>query len=410
MVVMKRVDRILLGAVVLSLVIASPALALNLGDDNCAENPFIVDTALKAVRVANGYHCTTVDLVVKTSLIITETVLPISARSIAVTGPDILDPLKRVEIINNASNSDVLVTAENGNVTIVEGSLKAHRLLLVQCKGVTPLCKITVDSSDLIAAANFASPGGGGDTKVFGRGDVDIRRTNLHGGSRLEVAAIQGSLTIKCAVEFGCKDPVLQPPFTVKALCGDPPQFPCTVTFNTPADLQAVCIVGPDVKCNGGATEKRFTAKFDIDIAGSKIDSIEHMTFEAKEGSIKAAGAQLSSQIDNVRLTADGTVDISGATLLTPGGSTIVLAGPNCPAPPGLCINARESDIEGKDIVLLAKSGGVKGVIDLCGATLTDAGVDFPNLNSDALPPYPDPSVVDDAVECPAPPGPATIN
>jgi hypothetical protein len=406
---MTRVGRILLGAVVLSICLASPALALNFGDDNCAENPFVVDTGVKAARVANGYNCVAVDLTIKTSLTIVDPVLPITAKSITVTGPDILDPLKRVEIINNVAASDILMTAQNGDIVINEGSIKAHHLLKLECKGLVPLCKITADSSDIIAATSFANPGTGGDVKIIARGDVDIRRTNLHGGDRLEVNAVQGSLTLKCTPEFGCKDPVLQPPFTVNTLC--PGGFPCTVTFNTPADLQAVCIVGPEVKCNGGGVEKRFEAKFDIDIAGSKIDSIEHMTFETSDGSIKAAGAILTSSIDNIRMSVTkGTIDISGATILTPNGTTIILAEASCPASPTVCINAREADIDGKDVVIRARSGAAKGIVDLCGAAVNDAGSDFPTINTDSVPPYSDPSVVDEAGECPTPPGAAVIN
>ena len=408
---MKRVDRILLGAVVLSLVIASPALALNFADDNCAENPFVVDTALKAARVANGYNCSAVDLTLKTSLVITEVVLPITAKSVTVTGPDVVAPPKRVEIINNLANSDVIIVAQNGNIVITEGSIKAHHLLKLECKGVAPLCKITADSSDIIAAASFTTPMTGGDTKINARGDIDIRRTNLHGGDRLEVNSAQGSLTIKCLPDLGCRDPILQAPFTVKTLCGDPPVFPCNVQFLTPADLQAVCISDPGVKCNGGGVEKRFEAKFDIDIAGSRIDSIEHMTFESSDGDIKAAGAILTSAIDNVRLVANkGTIDISSATILTPQGSTIVLTDATCPAAPNVCINAREADIDAKDILMRAKSGVAKGIIDLCGAALADAGPDFPTLNNDSLPPYDDPSVLDSGADCPTPPGAATIS
>jgi len=416
---MNRIGRLLLGAVVLSLslslVIASQALAaLNFGDDNCAQTPFVVDTALEAARVANGYSCQAVDLTIKTSLTITDQVVTITAKSITVAGKDVLDPLKRVEIINDVNaSSDLILLAQNGNITITEGSLKAHRLLKLQCNGTVPLCKVTADSSDLIAAADFANPQPGpGDLFILAQGDVDIRRTNLHGGAHLEVFAKEGSIAVKCGAEPGtCVDPVLSPPFVVKTLCGDPPVFPCTPTFNTPADLQAVCISGSAVKCNGGSVEKAFNAKFDIDIAGSKIDSIAHMDFITKEGNIKAAGAQLTSLASDLNfVTNKGTIDISLATLFAPAGVINVQAQPSCPAAPAVCINAREADLFGKEIVMLAKSGALKGIIDLCGATITDDGADFPTINSDSAPPYSDPSVLDDAVECPTPPGAATID
>jgi hypothetical protein len=406
---MTRIGRILLGAVVLAIGLASPVLALDFTDDNCAENPFVVDTLADAQRVQNGYNCPLVDLTIRTSLTITEAVLIVTAKSIAVTGPDILDPAKRVEIINDVAASDILMTAQNGDITVNEGSIKAHHLLKLECKGIVPLCKIMADNSDLIAATSFVTPGAGGDLKLLARGEVDIRRTNLHGGDRLEVNSAQGGITIKCEPGVGgCRDP-LGPPFVVNTLC--PGGFPCTVTFPTAADLQAVCIQGADVKCNGGGVEKRFQAKFDIDIAGSQIDSIEHMTFETSDGNIKAAGAVLTSAIDNIRMSASkGTIDITGATILTPNGTTIVLTESACPAPPSVCINAREANIEGKDITMRAKSGAVKGIIDLCGAVLVDTGSDFPSLNSDGTPPYDDPSVLDDAGECPTPPGAANIS
>ena len=120
-------------------------------------------------------------------------------------------------------------------------------------------------------------------------------------------------------------------------------------------------------------------------------------------------GARLSrsDQPDAVRR---GSIDLSSATILTPEGSTIILAEGSCPAPPSVCINAREADIDGKDIVMRARSGGVKGIIDLCGAQIIDAGPDFPTLNGDSVPPYDDPSVIDSSAECPTPPGAATIS
>jgi len=165
------------------------------------------------------------------------------------------------------------------------------------------------------------------------------------------------------------------------------------------------------VKCNGGGVEKRFEAKFDIDIAGSKIDSKNHMTFETSDGNIRAAGAILTSTDDNIRMAAPkGFIDISQATIQTPNGTTIVVADASCPAPPTVCINAREANVMGKDIFMRAKSGAVKGIIDLCGATIDDLGPDFPSLNADTLPPYDDPSVLDSALDCPTPPGAGSIS
>ncbi len=92
-----------------------------------------------------------------------------------------------------------------------------------------------------------------------------------------------------------------------------------------------------------------------------------------------------------------GTIDLSRATILTPKGSTIMVeSSRTCPAPPAVCINLREADIDGEDIVIRAKSGVAKGVIDLCGATFNDSGADFPTINGDSTPPYSDPSVLDE--------------
>jgi hypothetical protein len=385
------------------------AYAANLFDDDCAENPFVVDTALKAARVANSYHCANVDLTIKTSLTgIVDPVLSITAKTITILGPDVLAPAQRVEIINDAANSSILLLS-TGDINVTEGSLKAHALLKIQCNGVLPLCKIVGDLSDFVAAASFTTPTSGGDLKIVAKGDVNIKRSTVHGGDRLEVHADQGALTLICQPGAGgCRDP-LGPPFVVNSLC--PGGFPCTPTFNTPDDLKAVCIQAPGVHCNGGAVEKRFSAKFDIDITGSRIDSIEHMTFQTSDGNIKASGAELTSQIDNIRMTAArGTIDISKATILTPAGSILITAGPNCPAPATVCIDARESDLDGANIILFTRSGVLKGIINLCGAKISDTGADFPTFNSDSVPPYSDPSVIDDAGECPAPPGAASID
>jgi hypothetical protein len=401
---------IALAALALPLALGSPAHALNFADDNCAENPFVVDTALEAARVANGYNCPLVALTINTSLTgIVDTLLPITAASVTLSGPDVLDPSKRVEIINDVAGSDVIITAQTGNISLFEASVKAHHLLKLECKGLVPLCKITGDLSDVIAAANFITPTSGGDLKLLARGDIDFRRSTVHGGDRLEVNSAQGSLTLLCQPGVGgCKDPQAVPGL-IAALC--PGGFPCSPTFATPDDITAVCIQAPGVTCNGGAIEKRFEAKFDIDITGSKIDSIEHMTFETSEGCIKASGAQLTSTVDNIRMVARKcTIDLSKASVQTPNGSTIILNEPGCPAPPAVCINLREADIDASNIVISAKSGVLKGVVDLCGANLTDAGADFPTINGDSTPPFDDPSVLDSAAECPVPPGPGTIS
>jgi hypothetical protein len=397
-------------ALVLPFALGGPAQALDFSDDNCAENPLVVDTVPEAERLANGYNCPAVALTINTSLPgIVDPVLPITAASITIVGPDVLEPSKRVEIINDVASSDVILIAQTGNIDFKEASIKAHHLLKLECKGIVPLCKILGDLSDIIAAANFVTPTAGGDLKILSRGDTDIRRSTVHGGDRLEMNSAQGSLTLLCEPGTGgCRDPQTVPGL-IAALC--PSGFPCTPTFASPDEITAVCIQAPGVHCNGGAVEKRFTARFDIDITGSRIDSIEHMTFETTNGSIKASGAQLTSTTDNIRLvTKQGTIDLSKAVILTPGGTTVIQNNPNCPAPPAVCINLREADVEGSNIVINAKSGVLNGVVDLCGAMLNDTGADFPTINGDSSPPYSDPSVMDEAGECPVPPGAATIS
>ncbi len=405
---------IVLAALLVPFVLGSgPAQALNFADDNCAANPLVVDTLAVAQTLANGYNCPLVDVTIKTTLPnIVDPILSITAKTLKVIGPDVLDPAKRVQIINNVANSDVNLTT-TGDMSFSEASVMAHHRLKLECKGSVPtLCNITGDLSDMIAAPNFTPPFGfTGDLHIRAKGNIKFTGSTIHGGAHWENFA-GGSITVLCVPGVGgCKDPLLAP-FVVNTLCGNPPVFPCTVTFNTPADLRAVCIQAPGVTCNGGSVEKRFHAVGDIDITGSKIDSIEHITFETDQGNIKAAGAIITSTADNIIMRAPlGTIDISGATLTAKLNVLVAIDG-TCPvAPPGVCINAREADIDGKDIVIRAKAaGGAKGVIDLCGATLNDDGADFPNLNGDSTPPYSDPSVLDDAAECPAPPGPATIS
>jgi len=404
---------IALAALVLPLALGGPALAApNFADDDCGNADSVIDTVPETDRVKNGYNCPTVALTIAISLLnITEPFLPITAASVKIIGPDPASASGRVEIINNVAGSDVFIIAQTGNIEFDEASIKAHHLLKLECKGLVPLCKILGEDSDVIAATSFVTPTSGGDLKILSRGDTDIRRSTVHGGDRLEMSSAQGSLTLLCQPGVGgCKDPQTVPGL-IAALC--PAGFPCQPIFNSPDDITAVCIQAPGVVCNGGAVEKRFEAKFDIDITGSKIDSIEHMTFESSEGCIKASGAQLTSTTDNIRIAAkkcvtSPVIDLSKATVLTPIGQTIIIANPGCPAPPTVCIDMREAEVEGANITVTAKAPGANGVIDLCGATINDLGADFPTFNADSTPPYDNAgsNVLD--TECPGAPNTPT--
>jgi hypothetical protein len=408
----------------IALVATAPAQALDFTDDNCAENPFVVDTTPEAQRVANGYNCPTVDLTIRTlqnppAVVITDAVLPIIAKSITIDGTDVLDPGQRIDLVIDLPGSRLSVIASNGSINIDNASLKVHDILKLECNGSVPVdCTITVDLSDLIASQSFAPLAGPGDVHIDARGQITITNTNTHGGARLEVQSINGGITFLCggAGNVGCLDPLTSG--VAALLC--PNGFPCPapgdppITFPTAADLKAVCFPqGDAVICNGGSVEKRFQAKGDIDVTGSTITSIEHMSFNSSNGVFKGAGAVLTSG-DNIRIDVRGkttelSVNLIGATITT-GKNTIVLADV-CQAAPAVCIDASNSDLEGLEINIEAQHGN--GVVRLCGATLNDLGADFPRVNGDANPNdgangY-EPNVLDTGAECAPDPG-ATIN
>jgi hypothetical protein len=386
---------------------------------------FVVDTALEAATVGNGYNFPTCNLLIKITIPVTVNPLTITAHDITIMGPDPASASGLVEIINNAANSQTTLTATETDLVISEASIKAHKTLKLTCQGTTPDCNITSRLSDLIAALDFANPTIGGDLFITAEGSVDIQTTNTHGGNILEINAKHGSLTLLCGPgeEAGCRDPVLSS--KAVELCGTcppgdtcPPDprvaptiFPCTVNFPTGADLTAVCFRGvPGVKCNGGSKEKRFTAQGDIDITGSTITAIDHVTFTSRAGRWLAAGANLQAESIVAVIKGDGTspsIDLSDATINTTA-HTSITAGTGCIAPvlpldpADTCINANGATINASNIVMLANVE--LGVIDVCEATLDDTGADHPTLNGDSTPPYDDAPnrVVDTAAECTA--------
>ena len=422
---MKKQLIVTLGILALVFSLGGPAGAVvNYADDDCANPDATIDTAIEAVRVANGYNCAGVDLVINTSLSdnapsdIVDVEVSIRARTITIVGPDVLDINKRVQIINDMTDSKLFLIS-TGNMSITEGSIKAHKELKLTCSLLN--CDIIVRDSDLIAALDFIDPQGGGALRIDAGRNFDSQRSTVHGGDLLEIDAATGSITLKCKPgEGGCKDPLVSS--VAVELCdktgpggvGPPdgiPDYPCDVTFADEKELRATCIQSPGVKCNGGHKEKRFTAKTDVDITDSKITSVEHMTFTAKDGQIKASGAELSAEA--IVMTAKGPINISKAIIKTTAGETKITAGSGCPALPGTCINGREADIEGINVLMTANSGNAR--IDVCGATITDLGPDKPTFNGDTTAPFSRvvlgfETIIDDAGECPAVPGGAVID
>jgi hypothetical protein len=426
-----------LGILVLTLAIGGWAEAAPV--NTCADNggtKHIVDTPAEAADIgANGYDNANCHLIIQISIPVTVTPLTMTASDITVDPSGGPTPGVVVEIINNAPASETSLIAEHTDIVFSEASIKAHKKLVIQCKGAAPLdpadCKITSDLSELIASLNFGPPpsGGSGDLHIRAVGNVDIQTTSVHGAGRLEITSSKGSLTLLCQTgEGGCKDPVKESNVSVE-LCGTcppgdtcppdprvpPAVFPCTKTFPAAADLQAVCIKTPGVNCNGGSVEKRFTAKGDINIEGSEISAIEHMTFDSKAGRLLASKAKLTAESVVIQVKGNGTspsIDLEDATITTSAHTTITAfssTGPNTGCivpvvpldPTDTCINLNSATITASNIIVTAASGN--GVIDVCEANLDDLGADFPTLNGDSTPPYDaNPNVVDTAAECDA--------
>jgi len=410
-----------LGILAMTLAIGGWAEAAVNSCNQTAGTQHIVSVEGSAAAIgATGYDNTNCDLIIDVSIPVTVNPLTIRAHDISIVGPDPASLSGRVEIINNAADSVTTLTATQTDLVISEASIKAHKTLRLICQGTTPDCNITSRLSDLIAALDFANPTIGGDLFITAEGSVDIQTTNTHGGNILEITAKKGSLTLLCGPggEAGCRDPVVSS--KAVELCDKtgpggvgPPDgiadFPCDVTFPTGADLTAVCFREvPGVKCNGGSKEKRFTAQGDIDITGSTITAIDHVTFTSKAGRWLAAGANLSAESIVAVIKGDGTspsIDLSDATINTTA-HTSITAGTGCIAPvlpldpADTCINANGATINASNIVMLANVE--LGVIDVCEATLDDFGADHPTLNGDSTPPYDDPPnrVVDTALEC----------
>jgi len=381
---------------------------------------------------ASGFNNTACDLIIDVTIPVTDPTLVITAKSITV------DPLAGgpVEIINNAAASISDFTAELGNITITEGSIKAHKLLRFTCKAATG--EFDAEDSELVAALNFANPQAGGDLLITCGGKVEITGSTVHGGDILEFVSKNQGITLICGPsETGCTDPNLSN--QAVALCGTcppldtcppdplvpPAVFPCDVEFADAAALREVCIPVRGGKCNGGSKEKRFTAKEDIDITGSTLTSIDHVTFTSTAGRLLASGANLTSGDSIVfAIKGDGTspsIDLSNATITTATHTTIT-AGSECPLaslvyPANVCINANGALIQASNIIMTADAN--TGVMDLCGTAVADPlqaptkppqpagatvildiGTDFPTFNGISTPPWLSPTVLNGTGEC----------
>ena len=382
-----------------------PASA-NTADDNCAENPLIVDdgpNGPKAVRVANSYICPGVTLEIRTSLNVTDSSLQITAKEILIEPlppNDPADPAQRVMIINDlGGGSSTRIRAAAGNVIFNGAVVKAHDLLNISCGGAN--CLFQSDQSEIIAAANFTNPKAGGSLYIFAA-KVDIETTITHGGDHFEITASNGDIKLICKVggDTACKDPTVgTPPDIIAAQCGNPIQYPCNPTFNNAAELKSVCIgTGGDKPCNGGYKEKRFTATGDIDITGSSITAIDHITFNSG-GKILADGAVLHS---NDALVLNGKFGVTMRNADFFGAERVNVTGGSGCAIGSLCIDASFAHVEGGSMNWFARGGNAQ--IRLCGGTFIVPGADFPCFNGKCAPPYPA-SVLEDVAEClPDPP------
>ena len=425
-----------LGMLALALAIGgwAEAVAVSSCDQN-AGTKHIVSVAGSAAAIgANGYDNTNCDCIIDVSIPVTVNPLTIRCHDISILGPDPASASGKVEIINNAANSQTTLTATKTDMVISEASLKAHKTLRLVCQGTLPDCNITSDLSELIAALDFANPQAGGDLFIIAEGSVDIQTTTTHGGNILEITAKKGSLTLLCQPggDNGCRDPVLSS--KAVELCGTcppgdtcPPDprvaptiFPCDVMFPTGADLTAVCFpTPPGVACNGGAKEKRFTAQGDINITGSEISAIDHVTFTSKGGRWLAAGTKLTAESVVAVIKGDGTspsIDLSNASITT-SAHTSITAGSMCPALPATCVLAQGVDITASNIIIAANSNN--GRLDLCGtadatlpgpplgATVIVESSGLPTFNGDSTRPYSRivaafETILDSTTDCPA--------
>lgn len=407
---MKSTWLVLMGAIALIFAVVVQAEALNFADDVCPDaggTEFVVDTAAKALVVQNGYNRDPCNLIIKISMNPNEADTLIKAKTISILG----DGVTPLNIINAAVSGDIIFSAVGGNILIQNAIVKARDTLKLLCDSAG--CRIDVDDSSIIASASLdpfnvpGDPSSGFATKgelfISAKGNIDLQRSDIYGGSGLHMSSDLGGITWFCPGPglAGCLDPTKAPSNVDKLLCGDPPVYPCTVTFNSKEELKGVCFPGtPGRICGGGSKEIRLSARLDIDIQGSTIIALDHITFSSDLGSLlagpKGGSPSVINAQDSLVVSVRKSVDMPEAQWTAT--TIIVSTGPGCVAgDPGYCINAQKADMEAN--LINFKANNALGDIDVCEATLTVLGAGLPTLNSDATPPY-GPNVRDTTAEC----------
>jgi len=367
---MKKRWLVALGILALMLAIGGQAGALDFGDDDCANPDSVIDTPAEAVRVANGYNCPGVDLVIKTSLNdnppsdIVDGTLPITAKSITV-GPHV-NPVLQVEIINEEPNSVMRLIAKNGDIIISQASIKARNFLEIRCDAPAT-CKVDVDDSEIIGSATLQAvfPPPSGVLRIVAQGDVELTNSIIFGGSLLAIISNNGKVTFICPGAGGCRDPLTSS--KAVELCGVPPGtppavFPCTVTFDTAQDLKKVCL--PGVTCGGGGKEIDIRAKLDIILTGSTIIGADHVVVRSSDGSLLADNANLTA--DSWRITVKVLVTIKDAVITAVGVIRIEATDCTGTLAPGapFCVDAEGATLDAANGGTPTLNGVVVGVPD----------------------------------------------
>jgi hypothetical protein len=397
-----------IGAIALTVAAVAQAEALNFADDVCPDTggtEFIVDTPADAAVVQNGYVKETCTIIIRTSLNPNEDNFLIRAKAIRVEG----DGVTPLDIINAAAGGDIILHAVGGSISVANASVKAKDTIKLVCE--FPLCRIDVDDSSVIASPTldpFNIPGdpgsgfvGAGELFFSARGDIDLQRSDIYGGAGVHIGSDQGAVTWFCPGPgaSGCIDPFLKP-FAGDTLC---PTFPCDVTFPDKASLKAVCFPGtPGRICGGGSKEIRVSARFDIDIRGTTLFVLDHITFESVLGSVLAGPKNGQPSIidaqDSIGVSARNKVELVEAQWTA--NNIIVITGGGCvAADPGFCIDAQSSVLTAEAGNLALQANNALGDINACAATMTVLGAGLPNLNNDVTSPY-DNNVRDTAAEC----------
>jgi hypothetical protein len=373
-----------------------------------------VNTAPEALDIAAGYKNVACTLIIRTSVPVAVPTWKAEAAAITIEGKDVLDASKRVEIINAGTPGDVVLVAQNGDVFIKEATIKGKNNVTVDCNGPAT-CDVTILDSEVMAPLSILDPSDG-NVRVHARDSVRIENSTYFGGNFLYIIADLGSIVWFCPTTGGgCVDPLVSG--VAALLC--PGGFPCLVNFPTAADLQKVCIRGPEVICGGGSKEIRVTALKDIDLQGSTILALDHVTFTSKQGKI-LLGPKLGNKTvlegENFNFNSTTGIDLTEATIIATGNISMEVtpAGAfGCPIADApfngtKCIVAPKVKLEGTGVKLLAKElGGALGIIDLCDSRndppgtpdILEIGAGLPKINNETSSPY-GATVLDTVAEC----------